>query len=202
MSLGRKILLGFVIALAVAVGAYLLRGIVRDYLMQPIYSAFLFISAFYTTLPQKFIWMLVILVGAALGVHSLFLSQERPRYAPLPPPYYVSRVETWEKWLDDADKGELYKLKLTTEMGDLLLRAVAERSQISYGEARKQLQGGEIAAPSMAVELVNNVPLESDLSPLRRLWRRYRRGNQQNEIYRQMDALVGYLETELEVKRG
>ncbi|MDH3943724.1 MAG: hypothetical protein OEV06_06515 [Anaerolineae bacterium] len=199
MSLRRKILLVVAAVLAVAVGAYLLREPVRNYLIQPVFTAFWYLNQIYGMLPQKFVWTLLMLLGAAFGIHSLFQSRERPRYAPLPPPYYTSRVETWEKWLQDADHGELYKLKITTEMGDLLLRTVAERSQISYGEARKQLQSGFIPAPAQAVELVNNTPLTDDLSPLLRAWKRFRRGKNQNEIYRQMEALVGYLETELEV---
>ena len=190
------------VVLAVVVAVYSVRAVIRQFIVQPIFQLGWNLYQVYAALPQQWVWSGLVFVGVLLGVQALSKGQAREELDDDTKRYYPSRVETWERWLDLADKGELYRLKLARELSDLTLSTLANREGESMAIVRRNLQNGGILLPEESIRLINFSPQVDDSSPILKIIHRFTRKDQRTSILTEVEETVKYLESELEVGRG
>ncbi len=190
------------VVLAVVVAVYSVRAVIRQFIVQPIFQLGWNLYQVYAALPQQWVWSGLVFVGVLLGVQALSKGQAREELDDDTKRYYPSRVETWERWLDLADKGELYRLKLARELSDLTLSTLANREGESMAIVRRNLQNGGILLPEESIRLINFSPQVDDSSPILKIIHRFTRTDQRTSILTEVEETVKYLESELEVESG
>ena len=190
------------VVLAVVVAVYSVRAVIRQFIVQPIFQLGWNLYQVYAALPQQWVWSGLVFVGVLLGVQALSKGQAREELDDDTKRYYPSRVETWERWLDLADKGELYRLKLARELSDLTLSTLANREGESMAIVRRNLQNGGILLPEESIRLINFSPQVDDSSPILKIIHRFTRKDQRTSILTEVEETVKYLESELEVESG
>lgn len=190
------------VVLAVAVAVYSLRALIRQFIVQPIFQLGWNLYQVYAALPQQWVWSGLVFVGVLLGIRALSKGRAREELDDDTKRYYPSRVETWERWLDLADQGELYRLKLARELSDLTLSTLANREGESMAIVRRKLQNGGILLPDESIKLIDFSPQFDDISPILKFIHQFTRKNQRTSIQVEVEETVRYLESELEVGRG
>lgn len=190
------------VVLAVAVAVYSLRALIRQFIVQPIFQLGWNLYQVYAALPQQWVWSGLVFVGVLLGIRALSKGRARDELDDDTKRYYPSRVETWERWLDLADQGELYRLKLARELSDLTLSTLANREGESMAIVRRKLQNGGILLPDESIKLIDFSPQFDDSSPILKFIHQFTRKNQRTSIQVEVEETVRYLESELEVESG
>lgn len=190
------------VVLAVAVAVYSLRALIRQFIVQPIFQLGWNLYQVYAALPQQWVWSGLVFVGVLLGIRALSKGRARDELDDDTKRYYPSRVETWERWLDLADQGELYRLKLARELSDLTLSTLANREGESMAIVRRKLQNGGILLPDESIKLIDFSPQFDDSSPILKFIHQFTRKNHRTSIQVEVEETVKYLESELEVGRG
>lgn len=190
------------VVLAVAVAVYSVRALIRQFIVQPIFQLGWNLYQVYAALPQQWVWSGLVFVGVLLGIRALSKGRARDEPDDDTKRYYPSRVETWERWLDLADQGELYRLKLARELSDLTLSTLANREGESMAIVRRKLQNGGILLPDESIKLIDFSPQFDDISPILKFIHQFTRKNQRTSIQVEVEETVKYLESELEVGRG
>lgn len=181
--------------------ALTIRDIIRESFVEPIYYLLSLGVLVFDSLPQQFIWGFLILIAIVFYSRSLFYDKPRTREILKPPPIYKGHVETWARWLEMAQLGDIYKVKLARELGNLALDTIAHREQLEIIETRQQIRDGKISVPAEILNLINTKPPESRLynNPIKNFVQRLNKKGNKSLQELNLDEVFQYLEAELEV---
>ena len=188
--------------LFLAIAVFLIRGFIRRYVVEPVFYAGLFLYQLYDALPQQWVWAILVMVGTAFSVRELSKFKVRVTRLSRSKRRYPGRIETWERWLDLANQGELYRLKLASELSDLTLSTLANKEGESIAIVRRKLKNGGILLPDEAMKIINSTLMGSDVSLINRIIHRFSHNRHQLSINHEVEETVRYLEAELEVQSG
>lgn len=202
MTQRAKIAQALLISIVVLIAIYLVRGFIRRFIVQPLYDVGQYIFRVYSALPQQLLWSLLILAGVWVAIEVVIIvrtpkqpQKERKRYFP-------SRVENWERWLNLASQGELYRLKLARELGHLTLLTLANREGQSLANIRQSLKNGGILLPEETIKLINSELTGDNEKPILKSFYRFTKSGQQASFDYEIEETVRYLEAQLEVQSG
>ena len=202
MKLKIRISLALASTAALAGIIYLSRNLIRTVIVQPLFNVAAVLYQSYLSLPQPFVWAVILIIGVSIALVSTAKGLMKEQIFLDPKHYYPSRVETWEEWLDLANEGELYRLKLARELGFLTLTTIANREAINVSDVRRNIINDIIPLPEKTKDLLAHAPKADGDTPIIRLFRRFSRKNNFDAIQDEIDTTIQYLEAELEVHSG
>ncbi|MBW8012485.1 MAG: hypothetical protein FVQ83_14815 [Chloroflexi bacterium] len=194
--------LGGILAITIAgILALTIKDQIRDSIVQPIYYLLSLAILLFDSLPQQLVWRFLILFGIIIYVRSLLFDKTQTRLIMKPAPLYKGHVETWARWIEMAKLGEIFKVKLARELGELAIDTLAHREQLEIKEARQQIRDGKIGVPPEIINLINTKPPESRLfvNPIKNFIQRLNKKGSSPIQDLNLERVFQYLEAELEV---
>lgn len=192
---------GWILGILIVGGlALTIKDVIRESIVQPIYYLLSLAILVFDSLPQQFVWGFLILVGIVIYSRSLLFDKAQPREVLKNPTIYKGHVVTWARWIDLAQLGDIYKVKLARELGNLALDTIAHREQLEINEARQQIREGKINLPPEILNLINTKPPESrlNINPFKNFVQRFKKNGNNSLQELNMDEVFRYLEAELE----
>lgn len=181
---------------------YLIRTPIRTFIVQPLFFLGWFFYRVYASLPQVALWVVLILIATALATKNLSVRREPLRKKPMRPDFSQGSVRTWLRWLNLAEHGELYRLRLSRELGMLTLNTLASRERQSIAQVRQRIRNGGMLVPVRAMDLIMSKPGDDEQIGKKSMFGWRKKNGSVNIDLSDIEADLDYLESLLEVKRG
>lgn len=143
----RIILTGLTALLLLTVLAYLLRDLVRTYLLIPTLYVLWAVRVIYYFIPGSVYWLILLIILINLANRSLSRRLLRPPRVPLLDRENRNPIETWAHLIQNRSQGDYYRWKLANQFASLALQLIAHREQITPEEVRDRLLDGTLPVP-------------------------------------------------------
>ncbi len=126
---------------------WLAQGIVRAFLLAPLWSLFLTLRLLWESLPGLWLWGTCVLSALALALHSLLVRSGRaPAEAePQTPP--VGPLHRWARDVERAAAGEYFRWRLAQRTGGLAAEMLAHQHRLPREEVVRRLAEGDLGVP-------------------------------------------------------
>jgi hypothetical protein len=142
----RWLLLALALLVAIPLAGWL-KDFVRDSLLAPLLELLWLLRLEFESLPQSYLWIILIVIGLLLAAGSL-LTSAAPRRRGLPPGWdRGGPVAVTARWLDLAAHGSYYKWRIARRLSELAVDALAQREHLTPEQVKQRLEEGELNVP-------------------------------------------------------
>lgn len=124
-----------------------LKDFVRDSLLAPLLELLWLLRLEFESLPQSYLWIILIVIGLLLAAGSLLTSAMPRRRGPPPGWDRGGPVEVTARWLDLAAHGSYYKWRIARRLSELAVEALAQREHLTPEQVKQRLEIGGLDVP-------------------------------------------------------
>jgi hypothetical protein len=198
------VLLALVLFLTVLL-TLLFRTIARDLIVGPLLYALWVGGLALGVVPQILFWVLLLLIGLLVAVHSLTERKRQLQSTEEVKAAYRGRVRTLLRWVQHASQSAYFKGRLARRLTTLAIETEAYRKKHVPGQPRpeylgSQLEGLDVPPEVRAYLQAGMMPMSaSTLTPVSRFVRRLRFREPAPFLDPDLEAVVQFLEDQLEV---
>jgi hypothetical protein len=202
----RRILIGAALVAAASLLAFLFRNLIQSIFTRPLFYVYQFLEILYLSIPQRLLWLALVLAGGVITYRMLKIREPKQADTRRKDEGYRSRVEIWESWLSLASQGDLYRFKLTRELGDLGLQSLAFKQQITIPELWKHIRSGEMDMPDELKTFITAAPAPTQFNLFdaiqQRFLSRFQSNAKNSRLENKVENVVQFLESQLVAERN
>ena len=191
----RSRLIGLVLLLA-GVLILVITGWIRPLLVVPVYQIVVAVRLFVESLPQRLIWLLLLVLAVPLVWRSVAAGVGIPRSRQDEEPLRAGPVNDWLMAMRSARQAELSRIRFAQAMRQLVLNVLVEQERLPEQRIwRRLLNGGFDIPPEVLVYLQGRWD-----TPSRRGW--WRRRKRARDTAATLARLVDYLRARINQLEG
>jgi hypothetical protein len=197
----RLLLVGLVLLLAIPL-ALILKDVVREVILIPLWRVLWLASLVLHAIPQVFFWGALLMIILSLATKSLARQEKPVKKTRDVEPGYPGRVMIWAQRVHLMERGEYSRWYMAQRLRRLVLEVLAYHERLDIEQVRQRLKTGELDA-SPDVQACLQAELTS-MSRLRgwfsRLWHRLRPSTRTAPPDFDLDRVVQFLEDQMNIE--
>lgn len=197
----RLLLAGLVLLLAIPL-MLILKDVVREVVLIPLWRVLWLLSLVLRAIPQVFFWGALLVIILFLAVKSLARQEKPIKKVWDVEPGYPGRVMIWAQRVYLMERGEYSRRYMAQRLRRLVLEVLAYSERLNIEQVRQRLKTGELDTPPevqacLQAELTSMSKLHGWFS---RLWHRLRPGTRTAPPDFDLDRVIQFLEDQLNIE--
>lgn len=206
----RNLIVIVILVLIVAVVSFLIRDYVRFYVAPFVLYVLWITQLLIASLPQALLWALFLIVAFTLAWRSLMQTQRRMVRRERPTHVYYGRVEELSRMVEQAGSGDYFARRLERQISDLTFETLGHGDKLTPPQAQQAVEKERGRIPGLIYEFLQRTTAQrtSGVDMMTQYNNRFmaaadrvlRQARSQAAINPEVDAVIAYLEQQLEVK--
>lgn len=206
----RNLILIVIVVLIVAVVAFLIRDYVRFYVAPFVLYVLWITQLLISSLPQALLWALFLIVAFTLAWRSLMQARHRIVRKERPTNIYYGRVEELSRMIEQAGSGDYFARRLERQVSDLTFETLGHGDKLTPPQAQQAVEKERGRIPGLIHEFLQRTTAQrtSGVDMMTQYNNRFmaaadrvlRQARSQSGINPEVDAVIAYMEQQLEVK--
>lgn len=206
----RNIIALVIVVLIVAVVAFLIRDYVRFYVAPFVLYVLWITQLLISSLPQALLWAVFLIVAFVLAWRSLLQTRHRTVRKERPANVYFGRVEELARMIEQAGSGDYFARRLERQVSDLTFETLGHGDKLTPPQAQQAVEKERGRIPSLIHEFLQRTTAQrtSGVDMMTQYNNRFtaaadrvlRQARSQPAVSPDVDAVIAYMEQQLEVK--